>query len=701
MLANSFVALSAAALATLVPSVHAFFRMPCSQPVVVERSDPRMKMPDARSAPLARRATQDRSNYWTPTLFYQAQNGSFHRVEQNGGMTVYYLQRTGSDKKPVQAFPAGFRMLAGDPFLRSYDPTSLSQKAVSHVCLNYKGDSPETPMIPNRNCPDGLRTQLFFPSCWDGVNLDSKDHKSHMAYPSGMNSGDCPATHPVRLVSIFYEIIWNVNDWKNMWWKPDGSHPFVLSMGDPTGYGFHGDFLNGWDIAALQRALDKCTQDSGRIEDCAGDLELQDDSLMKDCINPTRVAENTLGWLPALPGCNPVTYGPGRASPQACPTVPSILSLDQVGFEKKDVPFWDPVGCAKDDLNNRLLPRKFSDPAMTIEMCGNLCHNNGYTYAGAQWGVECWCGSSFDESRANLRGSCSQPCAGDRTEICGNGGMLSVYKYNPNKNTTPSSSSSTRVSSSSTRASSSSATVPAATSTPPTASVSAPEGTNPVSSSSSTSSTASSSSSSSVATSSSSSSVQSSSSSTQSSSSSAPSSTPTGSVPDPRSHGAPQGWFYRGCYFDQVWPYRTLDGAGQWNSDKMTPALCTERCASKGFFMAATEYGGECYCGNSMRGGAILKKDEECNFKCKGDANLMCGGAARMSVYARDMRRIRRDGLMEDVEIVAREEVEVVEREVKDEVVKRNISSAKRSNVHRRRHLLHGRQRASLDVEAN
>lgn len=65
--------------------------------------------------------------------------------------------------------------------------------------------------------------------------MDSPDHKSHMAYPDQVNNGKCPASHPVRMMSLFYEILYEVNDWKNMWYgtKP----PFVLSNGDPTGYG--------------------------------------------------------------------------------------------------------------------------------------------------------------------------------------------------------------------------------------------------------------------------------------------------------------------------------------------------------------------------------------------------------------------------------------------------------------------------------
>jgi hypothetical protein len=36
-----------------------------------------------------------------------------------------------------------------------------------------------------KNCQPGdeLWARIAFPQCWDGVNLDSPDHKSHMAYP--------------------------------------------------------------------------------------------------------------------------------------------------------------------------------------------------------------------------------------------------------------------------------------------------------------------------------------------------------------------------------------------------------------------------------------------------------------------------------------------------------------------------------------
>ena len=89
-------------------------------------------------------------------------------------------------------------------------------------------------------CKNGLRLQVYFPMCWNGKDLDSVNHRSHMAYPSRYNGGNCPSTHPVRLPSVFFETFYAVDKFPH----GQGNQPFVLSNGDPTGYGFHGDFVS-------------------------------------------------------------------------------------------------------------------------------------------------------------------------------------------------------------------------------------------------------------------------------------------------------------------------------------------------------------------------------------------------------------------------------------------------------------------------
>jgi hypothetical protein len=376
---------------------------------------------------------QDLSNYWVPTLYFQHPNGSVTNVPQVGGGLIYYLQR--SDPKDPEfssgllAFPKGFRMLAGNPFLRSFKDT-LEQKAISFACLGVPG--PETHSIPNTNCPSGLRAQVFFPSCWDGVNLDSPDHKSHMAYPSRVDSGFCPPSHPKRFISLFYEVLWDIDKFSDQW--HGNSHPFVFSTGDQTGFGYHGDFVNGWDVPVLQKAITQCTSNSGRIEDCpvfAG--HLFDDTITQNCKIPPRVDEQVFGTLPALPGCNPVSGEGNDAAPSSGCGAPTSISppenpfVDLTGRKR-----WMYIGCGFDSVSDRTLTgasRRSDD--MTVESCVDFCASKGFSVAGMEYATECYCGDSVPSDRApvdGLMGDCFMKCGGDESENCGGAGTISLYR---------------------------------------------------------------------------------------------------------------------------------------------------------------------------------------------------------------------------------------------------------------------------------
>lgn len=163
--------------------------------------------------------TQDFSNYWTAVLFFRARNGSFHRVplmgnlwleNARGGMTVYYTAPY-DHKTRVTAFKPGFRMLNGDPSHRSNSSfrNTAEYQSIAFRCFTEPwGPAPagsaigderwDTRRFPEKPCPYGLRINTFFPTCWDGVNVDSPDHKSHVAYPAKGTFEDegweCPDT---------------------------------------------------------------------------------------------------------------------------------------------------------------------------------------------------------------------------------------------------------------------------------------------------------------------------------------------------------------------------------------------------------------------------------------------------------------------------------------------------------------------------
>lgn len=211
----------AATVSILVAYSHSFFLVPCWQ-VSVQRLDPivsagkvashvhQIAGGNAFSPTTTYNDTQaascttcfvqgDKSNYWIPRLYYHAVDGTFEGVDQLGSASMYYLNeasRLGSGEK-MHSFPAGLRMIAGDPYRRAAGLT-LADEAIAYTCLDYGGTPTQHRSFPDKHCPYGIRAEVTFPSCWDGLNLDSKDHKSHMAYPIGtVESGPCPADHPV------------------------------------------------------------------------------------------------------------------------------------------------------------------------------------------------------------------------------------------------------------------------------------------------------------------------------------------------------------------------------------------------------------------------------------------------------------------------------------------------------------------------
>lgn len=311
---------------------------------------------------------EDKSNYWTAVLYFKHPNGSFIRVPQipnhvtghpDGGMTVYYIQPP--DLSPVVAFRPGFRMISGNPMLRqsrtspvagpAIDPQSPEAWSSSFRCWETPGffdisnsfapgaGPYDTVHLPKKPCPYGIRANIFFPSCWDGVTLDPPDHSSHVTYLKGtvnpqrgifLQSGTCPPSHPVRIPLVFYETVWDTAQFTHLWPK-DGSQPFVLSMGYPTGFGHHADYVFGWEGDSLQRAMDKCGADIlGLPSTCPELIQISDEEMNKCKLAPM-VDEVIEGqYLDALPGCNPVQEGPAEATP-----IPSCTAVSTTGIGTK------------------------------------------------------------------------------------------------------------------------------------------------------------------------------------------------------------------------------------------------------------------------------------------------------------------------------------------------------------------------------
>lgn len=357
-------------------------RFPCSQ-LVTERLDPlvtpglvsphlhqivggnafNISMDPARGdiAELATCTTcrfkEDKSNYWTMVMYFKHRNGSFIRVPQiandgtgapNGGMTIYYIRpRPPATNLSVTAFREGFRMRVGAPNARKnpYNPLTAAFNQTTMRCWDGTGIGPGTPGVgrldtvhfPPKPCKGGIRSQVYFPQCWDGVNLDSPDHESHVAHPTIGTAGpegsfmfgtDCPASHPVRIPLLFTETVWDTKPFNDPeLWPEDGSQPLVWSMGDPTGYGHHADYVFGWEGDSLTRAMESQRCMTSLPRNC-DELTNLSDAEINSCTQRTRVPEITEGqYITKLPGCNPLQGGPEPATAVAnCDAVSTTVN---------------------------------------------------------------------------------------------------------------------------------------------------------------------------------------------------------------------------------------------------------------------------------------------------------------------------------------------------------------------------------------
>ncbi|OCK86428.1 WSC-domain-containing protein [Lepidopterella palustris CBS 459.81] len=108
--------------------------------------------------------------------------------------------------------------------------------------------------------------------------------------------------------------------------------------------------------------------------------------------------------------------------------------------------------------------------------------------------------------------------------------------------------------------------------------------------------------------------------------------TPT-PTPSPVVASLPSGWTSSGCYIDNA--YGRILSVQQPNSDTLTIESCIATCSGLGYTIAGLEYSTQCFCGNSIiAGGLPASAASDCAMPCSGNSAEICGGPARMSIYA-------------------------------------------------------------------
>ena len=434
--------------------------------------------------------SKDHSNYWFPGLYHHGKDGSFERVPVK--FVVYYHFST-DENGPRTMFPPGLKIIAGNPFLRHDDSaTNKATKSIQWWC--HDGGQKKTGGFPEgvTTCTgaDGFAAEIWFPFCWDGVNeFDPKDPFAHVTYGDGdeARGGKCTGKYNIPLPQLFMEFLHDLKDISNM--PSDDKTPWVLAQGDPTGAGFHADFVNGWedgerslsDAIKVDPSNPKKTKcfvglSGGGPKEC---LDMLSDATKSDCKISQFRSEEVDKPGQNLPGCNaiqpaselnaviqtdcagstaPGTNGSpvqnntaGSASSSGLLVEPTRATSEtplspggstshkedssngkggnppSVALENGET--WTYGGCYSDLVPNRDI-RTLSQwgTGKTSSECVKNCAKSGYSLAGTEYGAQCFCSNALDKRQTNKLddSKCNMRCA-DSTEMCGGPSALSIY----------------------------------------------------------------------------------------------------------------------------------------------------------------------------------------------------------------------------------------------------------------------------------
>lgn len=163
---------------------------------------------------------------------------------------MYYKQIFWMTPRNIETIPVGLKIIAGD-----HSVAPQPEHVVDWRCKRENDFSGNFRTIPETSCQPGdqLLVEISFPSCWDGKNLDSFNHRSHMAYP-GLNG--CPTTHPVQLPHMTMNIGYNItkaNQTEYKKWKLSSDHD-----GQPGGSSTHADYWAAWNPDIQELWVNNC-----------------------------------------------------------------------------------------------------------------------------------------------------------------------------------------------------------------------------------------------------------------------------------------------------------------------------------------------------------------------------------------------------------------------------------------------------------
>lgn len=226
----------------------------------------------------------NRSAYWIPAMI----NGA-DKVVKPDYVTIYYKRTPAADPFCQKGSIACVNLPRGLRFVFGFSMTDTSATPTGAGYFNCDGPTATPGIYPDiataaKNCPTAPYTDpvtgavsynrlaaiISAPSCWDGKNLDSADHRSHVGYASyagGFGYAKCPGTHPYHIPTFTLASAYTVDSMLDTsgTWTPGVTKTWYLasdkmvdgSMMAP-GKSMHADWFGAWDDPIKGMWEDNC-----------------------------------------------------------------------------------------------------------------------------------------------------------------------------------------------------------------------------------------------------------------------------------------------------------------------------------------------------------------------------------------------------------------------------------------------------------
>ena len=194
----------------------------------------------------------NRSAYWMPSMIDTAS-----KTAVKPDVAIFYYKNGRTPPGLINAPPKGLRMIAGNS-----KATSATTSKANFTCLSRVPFYGWKHSIPAGNVGESMHMHVAVPQCWDGKNLDSPDHQSHMAYTvrTLTTANKCPTSHPIALPEVTVNFNYKVTATHNPASWRLASDNYAASL--PGGFSGHADWVNGWDENFMAGIVKNCINKS-------------------------------------------------------------------------------------------------------------------------------------------------------------------------------------------------------------------------------------------------------------------------------------------------------------------------------------------------------------------------------------------------------------------------------------------------------